>query len=239
MFRILRYKSIDSTNSKAKRLLIKNSVILSEIQTAARGRFGRKWHSGSGGLWFSVTIKERKLLNPKFLTFIAAIAMHDAIKKVTGIAAPIKWPNDLLFDKKKLCGILTESVLGKENYFIIGIGLNVNNTLPLAVKNKATTLYYQLKLSGQKNVKMIDKEAILKIFLKEFESCLGIYKRKQYDKILSAWKKRSDNIGKKAKVITLSNKTYQGIIKSIDKEGNLLLKVKNDIIKVEEADLFL
>ena len=173
------------------------------------------------------------------LAFIAAIAIHNAVKKVTKINAPIKWPNDLLINGKKVCGIVTESVLGKWNYFIIGIGLNVNNHLPIDVKNKATSLYWQLKILKNKNIKKIGNKAILKVFLREFESYLSIYRKKQYARILEAWKMRSDNIGRKVKVRTLAGKTYKGTIKGIDKGGNLLLKVKNSIIKIEEADLFL
>lgn len=130
------YKSIDSTNSEAKRMLINGAesgtVIISEEQTAGRGRLGRSFASPQGtGLYISFIIKlpefnSRSLL----LTLATSLCVCDAIEKTTGISGKIKWVNDIYVENKKVSGILTEAVTdfetGNIDSIVIGIGINCN-----------------------------------------------------------------------------------------------------------------
>jgi len=85
-------------------------VILAETQTYGKGRLGRRWISPKGGIWFSVILRPR--ITPKEalkLTFMASSAVAKAIKKMFGLKIEVKWPNDVLVNSKKICGILTET----------------------------------------------------------------------------------------------------------------------------------
>lgn len=121
--RIFYYEQIDSTNTQAKRLVkeelvkgaLHGALILAEEQLNGRGRLGRDWSSPKeGGIWMSF------ILNPKLpvsscpmLTLVAAMAVNSAIRRVSGLASFIKWPNDIVVNGKKVCGILTEITTGR------------------------------------------------------------------------------------------------------------------------------
>lgn len=144
-YKIHHFKSLASTQDKAKEFSKKglsNVVITADVQTEGRGRFKRKWHSSKGGLWMSILLKPKSAENMQYLTFVAAISVVKVIKKMTGIDAKIKWPNDVHYKGKKLCGILTEGIFGKESYAVVGIGLNVNqDKFPTDIKNTARNGY--------------------------------------------------------------------------------------------------
>jgi BirA family biotin operon repressor/biotin-[acetyl-CoA-carboxylase] ligase len=143
--------SIDSTNAFASRLLNHGrkvpdgTVIIAESQTAGKGRRGRSWHSEQEhGLYFSVVL--RPPISPGFaplFTLGTAVALHNAIESKTGLQVDIKWPNDLLVNGLKICGILAEmqSEFDRVNSLIIGVGVNVNHTgFPADIAETATSL---------------------------------------------------------------------------------------------------
>lgn len=123
----------DSTNAELRRMALAGaphgSLCLSETQTAGRGRLGRQWESPAGkGLWLSVLL--RPSLKPEqapLITLCAAMAMAQAVQETTGLQARIKWPNDLVYDGRKICGVLLEiaATMEKIDYIIVGTGLNV------------------------------------------------------------------------------------------------------------------
>ena len=233
-YRIYHFNSLTSTQDKAKEFSKKglnNIVVIADTQTKGRGRFHRKWHSGKGGLWMSILLKPDNTGNIQYLTFAAAVSVVKSIKKLTDINAKIKWPNDVHYKGKKLCGILTEGSFGKENYVVVGIGLNVNqDKFPEEIKNIATSLRI---LKEQKfNIKSISKSIIGEFF--------NIYNN-QYNKnnlknILKTWKKYCDTMDKNVTVISGRKKIYGKAI-GVDENCNLLLKSKNKIIKIIEGDI--
>ena len=121
MFKIHKFDSVDSTNEEGKKFGY-NSVIVSSVQVKGKGRFKREWESKKGGLWFSIVLEPTRELFE--YTFIASLA----VLKGAGVGG-IKWPNDVVYEGKKLCGILSESVISgdRAEKMIIGIGMNVNN----------------------------------------------------------------------------------------------------------------
>src|SRR3989344_3472397 len=143
-YKIYHFKSLTSTQDKAKEFSKKGLnkiIIISDVQTKARGRFKRKWHSSKGGLWMSILLKPENVKDLQYLTFAAAISVVESVKKITKINTNIKWPNDVHYKGKKLCGILTEGNFGKENYVVVGFGLNVNqNHFPYDIWDIATSL---------------------------------------------------------------------------------------------------
>lgn len=145
--RIIHYKEIDSTNDEAKRLikegLGEGTVILADSQSRGRGKPGSCWFSFPGaGIYLSAIVKPYK--NPKDLapiTLVAAESVVSAIEKISGLKAQIKLPNDVFLNDKKVSGILVERMAS--GHLIIGIGVNVNNSVgsfPPEIRKTATSL---------------------------------------------------------------------------------------------------
>src|SRR5262245_7258573 len=151
--RVLVYDETDSTNDRAAELAADPGnagvVVLARSQTAGRGQYGRSWHSppDQSALLSVLLFPPQELRRPAVLTAWAAVAVGEAILRLTGLQARIKWPNDLLLGGKKVCGILTEcrvqsaecrvenptqhSALSTQHCPVVaGIGLNVNQTPP-------------------------------------------------------------------------------------------------------------
>ena len=146
---VVYYDETDSTNNQAKAAGEKGEVhgtlFVADRQTAGKGRRGRGWESPSGNS-VSVTILLRPEIPPvkaPMLTLVMALAVADGIRDVLGVDAGIKWPNDIVLNKKKICGILTEmsTEIDYINYVVIGVGINVNQeTFPDEIKETATSL---------------------------------------------------------------------------------------------------
>lgn len=234
-YKTYHFKSLPSTQDKAKefsRKGLSNIVIIADEQTKGRGRFKRKWYSGKGGLWMSILLKPKKTDNAQYLTFAAAISVVNSIKKIANLKTNIKWPNDVHCKGKKLCGILTEGIFGKDNYVAVGIGLNINQPgFPDEIKDTAISL----KIIKHKEFKIGKFAAeILNEFYFLFEN---YYNKNKNGKILRIWKKHCDTITKDVKVITKA-KILHGRAIGIDKDCNLLLKLKNNrIIKIMEGEV--
>lgn len=134
---IVLQKIVDSTNQVAKKIAIDGNadktIVLAEEQTAGKGRLGRSFFSPSAkGIYLSIVLKPNlNLENATLITTATAVAVCQAIEKVAQVKAEIKWVNDVLVKRKKVCGILTEAVLdfesGNIDYVIVGIGINFNN----------------------------------------------------------------------------------------------------------------
>jgi len=137
-----------STNDDLRRMCLSGAphgtAVLAVRQTGGRGRMGRAFSSGEGGVYFSFLVRGKKASEPSALTITAAVAVWEAIKEVTGISCGIKWVNDLQIAGKKCCGILAEGVYDGNTPLpcgaIVGVGINVANTLPPALSEIATTL---------------------------------------------------------------------------------------------------
>ena len=173
---LIYFDSIGSTNDYSAELIkntaisdlerLDGTLVLAEKQTSGRGRFGRRWLSPGGGLWFSLifmtNIRPEELPN---LTLIAAFSISEALMDTYGIGIDIKWPNDLYYGEHKLGGILSE--LKKEHtlqIIILGVGINVNiddKTLG-ELDNMATSIQ---KILG----KAADRELIMAKILNNFE----------------------------------------------------------------------
>ncbi|MCK5453155.1 MAG: biotin--[acetyl-CoA-carboxylase] ligase, partial [Calditrichia bacterium] len=152
------FPSLESTNSEAKRLVVEDvpewTVIYADLQTKGRGRFNRQWHSPAGlGLYFSIILRpnmDLKLLN--MINMRAALVIREILQtKLTQTSARndrpvmVKWPNDVLVEGKKICGILLESEVVSQtvNSLILGIGINVNHQrqdFPAELRERATSL---------------------------------------------------------------------------------------------------
>jgi len=145
---ILRFESIDSTNLEAMRQARAGApeglCIVAREQTAGRGRLDRSWHSPKdAGLYFSIVLRPTLEMNLwPLLPLMSALAVSDALTKSSGLRTDIKWPNDILADDRKLCGILAETVeTANAPAAIVGIGVNLTNeAVPKDLPSTATSI---------------------------------------------------------------------------------------------------
>lgn len=226
---IIHYDSISSTNSKAKELAEMNeehgTVIISEEQTLGRGRLGRNWVSPKyKGIWMSIILRPNIITqNASQITLVGAAAVQKAILKM-GIKTSIKWPNDIVFNSKKVCGILTEmsGEIDHINYLVMGIGINVNleeEDIPMDLKEIATSL----KLDTGKH---IDRKLLLANILNEFEDLyIDFVLNGNIKETIDICRKNSMLIGRE---IQLINRGKVKVAKAIDISNKGELIIEND-----------
>lgn len=218
------YDILDSTQNAGKELAGKQPVhgalIVADTQTAGKGRRGRVWQSPKG-----TTISMSLCLEPKLptdrvagLTLVMALAVTEAILELTGIEPQIKWPNDIVLNGKKICGILTEMFFQKDSYVvIIGAGINVNtDRFPEEIAEIASSL----KIETEKE---ISREALIASVMKYFET---FYEQYVQTEDLSLLKERYESVlvnrGREVRVLD-PQRPYRGIAKGITSDGNLIV----------------
>lgn len=234
-YKLYHYKSLTSTQDKAKEFArngLSDIVVIADVQTKGRGRFKRNWFSQKGGLWMSILLQPKNTENLQYLTFAAAVAVVKSIKKLTKLNTKIKWPNDVHYKGKKLCGILTEGVFGRKNYAVVGIGVNANqHKFPDEIKDSAISL----KIIKNKTIGI--KKLLKAVAIEFFKLYNNYYNRNKHEKILKIWKKYCDTINKNVTVTTRTKK-LSGKAVGIDKDCSLLVESHNKkIIKVLEGDV--
>lgn len=143
------FSEVDSTNEEAKRLAVKENchgtLVIAEKQTGGKGRRGRSWESPAGsGIWMTLVVQDDILPErASMLTLAAAMAVREGIERATGLFCEIKWPNDIVSEGKKVCGILTEMSAeeGYVHYIVIGIGINCNTEeFPKEIASTASSI---------------------------------------------------------------------------------------------------
>lgn len=231
-------EEVESTNSflldKANKFNSDGTILLAEKQSKGRGRKERVWYSAKGqNLTFSILLTSKKYLGKKFnlLNFTTSLSVAFALENLFQLKTELKWPNDVLVNGKKICGILLESTSqgNKIERVVIGVGLNVNQGLFQGNFNLEPT---SVKLELGENV---DREKLLAELLNTFEELLLKIDSKP-DEIMKDWKDRCNLIGEKISVTEDGNTKY-GIFDDLDEEGFLLLKTKNKIEKIHFGDV--
>lgn len=221
---ILEYHGvIDSTNIRAKALAKEGatcgSLIIADKQTQGKGRLGKVWNSPK-----DASISMSMLLRPQIepdkvsaITLVAGISISEAISHTTGLEAKIKWPNDIVINAKKVCGILTEmhTSQGQVGYVVVGVGVNVNidhfdEQLPYATS---------LKLEAQR---IFDREMIIQEYLKVFFKYYKVYIQEGFEKLREKYKANCINLNRQV-IISSGKEKFEGLVKDIDKEGSLII----------------
>jgi len=232
--RIYYYSCIDSTNTEAKKLAQQGAphgtLVIAEEQTGGKGRLGRFWASQKGtGIWVSAILKPQLMpFEAPKLTILTAVAVAEAIRYRTGISAGIKWPNDILIEGKKVCGILMEmsAELDAVNFVVIGTGINVNNDFfPEEIKHKAISL--KMAKGGK-----VNRTDIIAGFLERLEYNYETAMLQGFDAVFKKWRTLCCNLGKPVEIIA-GNRSFTGIAMDIDEHGALM--VKKDDGKVERV----
>ena len=225
-------KETDSTNEWCKRLSKEGAehgmLAVAEFQSAGKGRLGRRWTAPEGS-----SIMMSILLRPDFepqhasmLTLVMGLSVAQAVKELD-IEVSIKWPNDVVVSRKKICGILTEMGLenGKIREVVIGDGINVNlEGFPDELKDKATSLYLE---TGKK----YDRNCLIGLIMEKFE--------RNYEKftetcdlspLIDDYNIMLANRNQPVRILDKIN-PYEGIAIGIDREGELLVRVADGEIR--------
>lgn len=220
------FERLDSTNNKAKQLaeegVVDGSLIVAEEQYSGKGRRGKMWTSPKGsGVWMSLVLRPEILPDrASMLTLVAALAVIKGVKTVTGLDGDIKWPNDIVLNKKKICGILTEMNTESDyiNYVIVGIGINVNMLeFPEEIKATATSL----ALEGKRAVK---RSLLVNEVMKAWEQYYDAYlKTADMSQLIEEYNAHLVNRGREVTVLA-TNGSYQGISHGINTMGELLVE---------------
>jgi BirA family transcriptional regulator, biotin operon repressor / biotin---[acetyl-CoA-carboxylase] ligase len=217
------FDRIESTQTRALQFLPKTPegaiLVLAEVQTKGVGRDGRAWSSGPGGLWFTLALPLKGLTLAQAAPFstVAALQVAQALRAVNNLDCNIKWPNDIFYEGKKLAGILLTTVVKNKNpWMLIGIGVNVNNTLPGDLHDRATSISIIRKQSQ-------GRSRLLEAVLSAVHTAWQDFDKTGFGPYLKAVEERLVGVGK-AIQIKVGTKTLEGTMKAVDAQGNLLLE---------------
>jgi BirA family biotin operon repressor/biotin-[acetyl-CoA-carboxylase] ligase len=231
------YPSLPSTNDVAKTRSQEGAkegmVIIAEEQTAGRGRIKRRWLSPRGGIALSIILYP-PLDYLSSLIMVASLAVAGSIERVTGLKAQIKWPNDVLVNGKKVCGILVESDVrgNKVDYAVIGIGINANLKLSEfpQIAPMATSLSQELGRD-------VSRREIVRSLLAEAERLYLALP--EGDSVFKQWRERLVTLGQEVQVSS-AEATYKGIAESVASDGSLLLRQPDgNLLKIVAGDVTL
>lgn len=231
-YTIIHYEETGSTNEDAKRLAeegaLHGTVVTADKQNMGRGRRGRNWSSPAGkNLYFSV------LLRPGFkpdraapLTLVMALSAAQAIEELCQIRAEIKWPNDIVVNGKKVCGILTEMSVTADKimYVVIGTGINVNiRIFPEEIKATASSLLLEC---GRE----FERTQLLEKILQRFENNYQIFMQSlDLSGILEDYNGHLVNRNREVRILDPEGE-FEGIAEGINSLGELLILRKDGTV---------
>ena len=240
------FEMLDSTNTKAKQLAElgaeEGTLVVAENQTAGKGRRGRGWASEPGvGIWMTLLL--RPSLPPakvSGITLLSALALTKALCEVCDVRAEIKWPNDVIVDKKKICGILTE-MSSEENYIhyaVVGIGINVNTTkFPEEIEESAGSIL------GQTGIR-VNRCELLASVVQHFCRYYEQFNREQdLSSFIEDYNAVLANLGREVKVYygmvenAAEGQTDTGIARGIDSDGALLVEIDGQIRRILSGEV--
>jgi BirA family transcriptional regulator, biotin operon repressor / biotin---[acetyl-CoA-carboxylase] ligase len=220
------FDQLSSTMETARDLARKGcpdfTVVIAEQQTKGRGRMARTWISDAGGLYFSIIL--RPPIPPVLsfrVNFAASLTLVKILRKKYAVDASVKWPNDVLVNRAKLSGMLSEMETEADlvSFINLGIGINVNND-PDPKEQKAASL---------KNIlgHALPRKDLLADFLDELQMQMENIAARD---VIPEWRQYCSTLNQPVKIVTL-NETFEGIARDVDESGALILEQKNGVIK--------
>lgn len=223
------FHSISSTNTYLKEQGQQGRkeplIAVAEVQTAGRGRMQRPFYSPEkNGVYFSILLfPSMDLTQINFLTILCAIAVCDAVRETCGIEPSIKWPNDVMMNGKKLCGILTEASIegesGQLQYVVVGAGINLSQKeedFPSDISKKATSIFLS---GGKKCTRAQLTAAVLDVFFDYYEA----YLKSEKKLLLSRYRKLLIIINKEI-VVHDKGSSYPAVAIDVDEDAHLLVR---------------
>lgn len=209
------------------------TAIIALEQTSGTGRLGRSWISPAGSISMSVILYPPAIALP-FMPMISTLAVACAVELVGGLKAEIKWPNDVLINGKKICGIMIESGITGNlvNYAVIGIGLNVNMRMEECpeIASIATSLSDQ---AGKEISMVLVARTILEQLEKWYAAVLA------GEPVFHTWRDRLVTLGKQV-TVKAGNAEYSGTAESVDADGSLMIRQSDgNLVTVPVGDVTL
>ena len=236
---VLFWESLDSTQIPAKELARKGApeglIVTTSFQTSGRGRLGRRWVSApEGGIFFSLVI--RPALPPEsiqLLSLVSALSVQDALFALHGVRCQLKWPNDILWKDRKLCGILTEvsSEPGMVHFAVTGIGINANSSaLSLDEGGETASLF---SITGKKAHR---GELIAGVVRYLHSAVRGLENPGGSKRALSDYASRCDTLGKRVRVVSDEGEVTGEAI-ALGGNGEIIIRTKDGIRSFTSADV--
>lgn len=219
--RVVYLKTVDSTNRYAHQIDDAGVLVIAEEQTQGRGRLGKTWHAPLGeGLWFTLVLKpEVDPSKAAVITQIAASAVWQGIRDVTGVEAAIKWPNDIQIGSRKVCGILTEmnAELGAIERLMVGIGINVNTVqMPEELRETATSLMMETGKTWSRKALLL---AVLKAFEVDYTKFIS---NGELGDVIQRCRQHSSLIGKPIRILRGTREEFAEAV-DISNSGELIV----------------
>lgn len=236
--KIIYLNEVDSTNNYAKKVsdsLNADFLVVSDMQTLGKGRLGRSWDSPSGSsIFMSLCIKpDIAIEKASIITLVMAVSLCEAIEEIYSIEPLIKWPNDIVFNSKKISGILTEmsSDMDGIKYIISGVGINVNNKdFPDNIKETASSLFLETGI-------LMDRARLIASTVYHFYNNFNIFlKTEDMTNLKEKYEKHLANIGKEVKILDPKNK-YTATALGIDESGALLVNTDGKIKRIISGEV--
>ncbi len=216
--------TMDVARDLAKKMAEEGTIVAAEVQTQGRGRLERRWISPKGGIYFTAILRPK--ISPAYaprINLMASIAVAKAIRNLFGLKAELKWPNDVLIEGKKVCGILAEMEAETDiiKFVNVGIGINANTAI---TQEGATSIKEQL---GRE----ISRKELLSFVLKEMkEQQTSLTK----EDLLQEWRRLSATLNREVRVIAPGEEII-GKALDIDVKGELVIKKRDGSVKVAVA----
>ncbi|MEW6660420.1 MAG: biotin--[acetyl-CoA-carboxylase] ligase [Thermodesulfobacteriota bacterium] len=233
------FQTLPSTNDLAKELgsqgAPEGTLVVAESQTRGRGRLGREWESPPGvGLYASLLLRpELPPTEMPQITLTTAVAVVRALRRATGVAPGIKWPNDLLVEGKKVGGILTEMETESDRirYLVVGLGLNVNNReFPPPLDLTATSLALAAGST-------FHRPGILRAWLEEFEALYDLFLNQDFGRILEEWRQYNVTLGQTV-TVRQGSREISGLALEVAGDGALLIRQRGgEVIRVTSGEI--
>ncbi len=232
-------EQVDSTNNEAKRQAEQGApdgtLVVALEQSGGKGRRGRSWVSERGaGVWMSLMIRPDILPEcASMLTLVAAMAVEAGIRQAAGIEGRIKWPNDVVLDGKKVCGILTEMSTEMESihYVVVGIGINVGaREFPEEIRDVATSLCLYTGKDVRRAVLAAAVTDAWEIYYEKFLKTMDL------SLLAEEYNRNLVNIGREVRVMAPEG-AYSGISHGINDRGELLVETEGKIKNVISGEV--
>ncbi|MCB4756127.1 MAG: biotin--[acetyl-CoA-carboxylase] ligase [Elusimicrobia bacterium] len=229
------FDRVDSTHTRVQQWLPKTgegaALVVAESQTKGVGRQGRPWVSLPGGIWFTVAfpLKLSQLQTAPF-SLVAALQIVNALKEVNNLNCQIKWPNDIVYEGKKLGGLLLSTVNKyRLVWLLIGVGINVNNPLSGELAKIATSIQ---QVRGQTQ----GRSRLMESILINLWSAWQDFDKTGFGPYKAAVESRLIGVGKSMKVLS-GRKPMQGTFVGVDANGGLMLKNRSTLATIHAGEI--
>lgn len=238
--RLLHFPELSSTNAYLKEKGAvgerEGLVVLADTQTAGSGRLDRSWHSPPGGLYFSILLRPMTIsaTEAPLIALTAGVAVAKVLQTALGVQARLKWPNDVLVEDRKVCGILAESTLMGEGieYVVLGVGVNANtplDELPSDLQTSATTLQHILN-------RPVDLPRLFGYLLGQLEFWYIRLRDQGFAAISREYRRLCTQLGQSV-TVTVGSEHLTGVAKDIGPDGSLILHTDSGRKHIRSADI--